>query len=1041
MTNDGMIDRFCCALFTRIVARPIAVLLLCGALIAVSVGGLSNLTRDPSVDAFIPGDHWSFIASERAKRTFGLSDPIVVALVWKNPRDVFRPQNLQLIHEFQEQLSELPNVAYQGVTSLASESFVDDRGDSVSVMPYVDQSTISEADAQAAFQGWQNMVPHHGTLVSDNAEAAAILIELDDSRLAEETYRQVLEIVEPYQADELSIHVAGLGAVVGYLSETIASDVASLVPLIYVVVLTMIFIAFRSLKALVVPLPVIIGSVTGSLGLMATAGIPYFAITSALPVIVVAISVADTIYILTAYRESGETGSKSIEARAVLAMTAVIKPITLTTLTTSVGFVAIAIASIMPPIVYFAWFAAVGIGFAWLFSVLAVPAMIVLLRLNLQTARGTESLWAYSTVKIVSRPVWSAALVLTLVVVSGFLASKVSVDRSLVESFPHDSSIYRADQALNSRFAGTAFLDVIIDAKEPGGLLNAEHITRIAKLQEYMETLPRLQKTIAVTDYLGQIHRAIEGDTGTHRSIPASDDAIAQYLLLYEASSNPAALKEEIDADYRQALVRGVLNTQYSSEEIAAVEQLQYYVDEQFSDPPSDLQATLSGRVNTRYHWMNRLALTHVIGVALSICSVFLVTALLFRSISTAAVAVAPVIVSVLGLYAVMGSTGIHLEPATSMFAAISIGVGVDYAIHLVYRLRKTLATTPDVGAAATYAMHTTGRACFFNAAALGLGFLVLTASDLATLTNFGTLIAVAAFTSFLAAFVLIPLLFRLNAVRVLSGNIPKTAVGVVLILVIGASAVPPAIADEAGRALAERIDQRNDGTYVHRRVAMELITKSGSVRQRSAHILRARSESRRSALIVFSAPKSIRETAFLNHDELASDNDSRWLFIPATDRVRRLPVSQRGDYFLGTDFTYADIQSELKFDLADYDFHFLGKIRQGDRDLLLLNGTARSVEISRELGYGEFEAKVDANTLIPVEIRFSDPRGRSLKTISVGKIAKENDIAYASEIDVVNHQSGHRTVFRYEDVRFPDRIDPEFFSSTVLRRGISRRL
>ena len=1027
------------AVFSLVAARPLTVLLVCFALIAVSAVGLSKLVRDPSVDAFIPDDHPSFLASERAKETFGISDPIVVALVWKNAHDVFRPENLQLIRRLHEQLETVPNVAYAGVTSLASESFVEHREDAVLITPYVERGTVSEAATRTAFSGWLRMLPHRGTLVSDDASAATILIELDDSRAAEQTYRNVLSLVEQYQSAELTIHVAGLGAVVGFLSETIASDVASLVPLIYVVVLVTLFVAFRSVKAVLVPLPVIVGSVTGSLGLMAVLGIPYFAITSALPVIIVAISVADTIYILTALREHA-TGPESVQARTVAAMSAVVKPITLTTLTTSVGFIAIAVASIMPPIVYFAWFAAVGIGLAWLFSVFAVPAMIVLLRLDLNPATGTISHWGGWTAKLLSRPVWSSAVVVAVVVVAGVLAGKVQVDRSLVESFPHDSAIHRADRELNTRFAGTAFLDVIVDAQAPDSLVRVENMARIVDLQRFMETLPKVQKTIAITDYLGQLHRAIEGGTDA-RALPSTDDAVAQYLFLYEASSTPDSLKEEIDADYRSALVRGVLNTRYSSEEAAAVERLQAYVDAHFSGPASDLQGTLSGRVNTRYHWMNRLAVTHITGLVLSILCVFLLAALLLRSFFAAAVAVVPVIVSVLGLYAVMGSLGIRLEPATSMFAAISIGVGVDYAIHLVYRLRKTLTTTPDIDIAAAYAMHTTGRACFFNAAALGLGFSVLMASDLATLTNFGALIAVAAFASFFAAFVLVPLLYRLVSRPMQS--IGNTRTATLLALFVLVSTVPGADthADDAGRAVAERIDQREDGEYVRRRVSMELISKGGKVRHRSATILRRRERDRRMALIVFDTPKSIRGTAFLNHDDLQSTNDSRWLFLPATNRVRRLPVSERGDFFLGTDFTYADIQAELKFDLADYEFHFLGHVAENGQGVLLLNGTARDPDIARELGYGGFAAKIDAETLIPLETRFSDPAGRPLKTVTVDNIARSNDIAFASEIAVTNHQSGHRTVFRYDDVEFPDDIDPGLFSPTVLRRGIAHRL
>ncbi len=1033
--------------FRRIAERPVAALVFCGIVIALASLGLKNLVRDPSVDAFIPDDHPSFLASEQAKALFGLSDPVVIGLAWQAPGAVFEPGNLALIREIHDRVATLANVRHGGVTSLASESFVLYDEDALQITPYVASAGVEPEAARQAAAGWALMEPHRNTLVSLDGSAATILLELEDNRDAEKTYRDVMAAVGDYRSDGLTIHVAGLGAIVGYLSEAISSDVATLVPLTYIVVVGMMLIAFRSLKAVLVPLPVIVGAVAACLGLMAALGVPYFAITSALPVIVVAISVADTIYILTAYSETfAAPRQASVQDRIVAAMSEVVRPITLTTVTTAVGFVAIALASIMPPIVYFAWFAAAGIVFAWVFSVLAVPAMVVLLRLRLQPPPAANALFGGIGQRVVGHPLAFSLAVAAFLAVAAVLAGQVKVDRALVESFPADSSIRIADQALNEQFAGTAFLDVIIDSGRPDGLLSAPGMQRIADLQAYMETLPGVTKTLSIVDYLGQIHRALEGDEHGPRGLPPGDDAIAQYLLLYESSATPDALEEEIDAGYQYALVRGVLDTRYSSAEAAAVEGLQAYVDTEFAGAANDMTATLSGRVNTRYHWMNRLAQTHLAGVGLSVVAVFFVTAALLRSPGAAAAAVLPVLAAVLGLYAAMGVSGTRLEPATSMFAAISIGVGVDYAIHLVHRLRRELAATGDLARATGQAMRATGRACFFNAAALGCGFAVLMASDLLTLTRFGALIAVAAFASFLSAFILVPLLFRIargrSTVQVAraSGTAGCALCGLSL---LAAALMPagPVRADPAGLALATRVDQRNDGRYVRRELDMELINRRGAVRERSAVIVRSRDELERKALIVFQAPKAIRESAFLSYDRPGSDDDRRWLFLPAAGRVRRLPVSERGDSFLGTDFSYADIQSELKFNLDDFVFTDTTDGSAKSATHYSLSGAARNEAIAGELGYSRFESEVDRKTLLPTTTTFYGLDGAELKTVVVPEVAVLDGIAFAEVIEVTHARTGHRTVFHYRSVEFPARLDGALFEPSSLRRGISRRL
>ncbi|MDZ7784759.1 MAG: MMPL family transporter [Halioglobus sp.] len=456
----------------------------------------------------------------------------------------------------------------------------------------------------------------------------------------------------------------------------------------------------------------------------------------------------------------------------IAAMVDIAPPITLTTLTTMAGFLGIGLADIMPPIKYFAYFAMVGVALAWLFSVTVFPNLIVLTRPSPSRAlagfnrTGPDRLTRTFTAvgAFTARRVWlCCALCLALAAIALTGASRLQIDRALVEGFKPHAPIRIADGVINEHFAGTAFLDVMVRADKPGGLLRADSMRRIRSLQEYMETLPHVEKTVAITDYIGLLHKAVNNlpDDAARRPLPASDDAVAQYLLVYEASGDPTDFEEEIDTDYQTALVRGYMNSRRYSREIPTVKALQHYVDREFAG--GELDASLSGRVNVRYHWLQRLADTHFLGVALSLGFVFLVATLLFRRLSTGLIAVLPVTLTVLILYGAMGTLGIYLEPATTMFAAISIGVGVDFAIHLVDRFEHALREEDDIHAAVVRAMPETSRACFFNALALGLGFSVLLFSDLLTLMRFGGLVAVAACASFVSALLTVPTLMALR--------------------------------------------------------------------------------------------------------------------------------------------------------------------------------------------------------------------------------------------------------------------------------------
>ncbi len=1041
--------------FRRVVARP-AVTLAAGLLIiALCVAGLTRLVKDTSVEAFIPADHPSVLANDRAEELFGISKPMAIAVMTTDGGSVFRPQILELVREISERVARISNIRPDRVASIATESSIRGEDGAVYVERYVERSGPPAATAAAeAAQRWRAMPPHVDALVSDDETGAVIMAELIDDDLAAETYEAVRRLVREYDRGPAELLVAGPAAVSGYLGAYIDRDARKLQPLVFLLVLGFIYLAFRRTTALLGPVFVILGSAGGALGIMAWAGTPYFAITNALPVILVAISVADAIHILTAYyvlraqHPDGDVGEQVVHAMVEMA-----RPITLTTLTTMAGFAGIGIASIMPPITAFAWYAMLGVGLAWAFSVLVLPNALVLLKPAPSPAFAD---WRMRRPDPVGRFFarignWSAArpaLVLgtfaLLVVVAVAGALQLRIDRSQVENFAADEPLRIADERINERFAGTAFLDVIVEADEPEGLLNGEAMERILALQAYFESLPHVQKTVSIADYIGLLHGAIEA-TGTARVLPTGDEAVGQYLFLYEVTGDPGDLAEEIDGDYRTALVRGVLDAHYYSQTAPTVEALQQYVKKEFDS--GELTATLAGDVNIGYHWMSRLQDSHFLSVGLSLAMVLAISCLTFGRIWAGAIALIPVSFTVLVLYGVMGYLGVFLEPATSMFAAISVGVGVDFAIHLIDRIRHALrAFDEDLGEAIAAAMPGTARACFFNAAALGLGFAVLLTSELPTLQRFGGLVTVAAFASFLAALLIVPALFavrqrlRGRLLRTASASTGAAAASLGLALAVSISAVPAeSLADTpSGREIAERVAARPEGTATERLVQITVDPRSGRKAERTAVIMKLNDDEMRRTRITYTAPKPGRGTAFLVHDRHAEGTeDRRWLHIPATRKTRRIPAGERRKAFQGTDFSYADMQSELKFDLADYEFRYEGRAATACGVLYRLSGTPRTDAIAEELGYGGFEAVVDGETWLPVSIDFSDVDGLPLKTVTVTAVEEIDGYWTATRIEAVNHQRESRTVFDFETVEYLDSLPEHLFREGSLQRGL----
>jgi len=177
--------------------------------------------------------------------------------------------------------------------------------------------------------------------------------------------------------------VAGEGAVAGYMGAYIDADAFRLDPVAGLVITLVCFVAFRMLRGTLLPNLVVAATAASALGLMAGAGVSFFVITNALPVVLIGIAVADSIHILSQYYEEvalhPEDTPHDVTVRTMLHMC---RLVTLTSLTTMAGFLGLYFASLMPPMQYFGLFAMIGVGVAWVYSLTVVPAVLSLLRLK-----------------------------------------------------------------------------------------------------------------------------------------------------------------------------------------------------------------------------------------------------------------------------------------------------------------------------------------------------------------------------------------------------------------------------------------------------------------------------------------------------------------------------------------------------------------------------------------------------------------------------------------------------------------------------------
>jgi len=440
-------------------------------------------------------------------------------------------------------------------------------------------------------------------------------------------------------------------------------------------------------------------------------------------------------------------------------MTHMWRPITMTTLTTIAGFLGLYLASVMPPMKYFGLFAMTGVGAAWLYSVTVLPAWLSMLKLRPSPAyRPTpepgvvrmdafgRAMTAFGHI-VVRHPgwvLWTSGLV---AIVGVYGALHLELNESRIRVFQKDEPIVLADRAINQRFDGAHYLDIMIETPKTEDIFKLENLKRIEAFQDYLETLPHVGGSTSVVDYLKQMNRSLNEGRADAYILPNNKDLIAQYLLLYEISGDPENLWKVVDNQYQEANLTFQLKSDNSKAINSALEVIKSY-----EDRFKYLGVTLgyAGSGYTSLVFTDLILEGQVTSLIISLILVIALLALMFKDLTLGIIGAIPIAITAIISFGVMGLLGIPLSTTTALVSSIAIGIGIDYAVHFIERYKVNALKTKDLDLTIGKTMQHSGRAISFNALVVIAGFLVLLFSVFPPNRALGALVSLNMFTSFL---------------------------------------------------------------------------------------------------------------------------------------------------------------------------------------------------------------------------------------------------------------------------------------------------
>jgi len=266
-------------------------------------------------------------------------------------------------------------------------------------------------------------------------------------------------------------------------------------------------------------------------------------------------------------------------------------------------------------------------------------------------------------------------------------------------------------------------------------------------------------------------------------------------------------------------------------------------------------------------------------------------------------------------------------------------------------------------------------------------------------------------------------------------GNAPKSRVNtysaiVIATLVIGVLIPLAHAAPLTGRNIAVMMDERPDGEDRRGEMKMTLINKRGKTRERKVLSLSKDYGKDTKSIILFKAPADVKGTGFLSfdYDEPGKDDD-RWLYLPALKKSKRISGSAKGNYFMGTDFTYDDMGGRS----VDEDRHKLLREEQvGGHLCWVLESTPKD----KSYMYSKKNAWIRKDALIALKVNYYDRHGHLLKTLTIQDMRKIDGIWTIMKMTMDNKLEKHKTILEFTEYRHNSKLTDSLFRISTLERG-----
>ena len=730
-----------------------------------------NTAMETNLDKYMPQDHPAFVYSDKAESWFNIQDGIIIAV--QNKNGIYNTETLDTLKQLTKRFQKFDEIEKSDVTSLYNADNIIGTEDGMDVKRFFKRVPKTEESLLELKENVRKNEMVFGRLISENEQVAIIIAEIGDDVFTQEFYNEIQEAAKLSETDDIKIYVAGRPIVEGEMALLGPADMKQMVPIVIFVILIVLFFTLRSVKGTFITLGVVFLSTIWAFGLMAAVGIPIYAVSTMIPVMLIAIGVADGIHLyshLHTFVDHNPLASKLEATKDMIKH--MWKPVAMTSITTAVGFMSL-LTSEVYPVKYFGIFTAFGVLMAMVFSLIFLPAAIMIFGLpKAKPIKQEEDKEGHSHSKIANR--FAAGVIKhkyisiigsALIIVASIVGmQQMWINSSFLDKFEKDSEIALTDKFINENFGGTSSINLILDADGKKDVFKEPAILKLVdKMQKDVNSsLEVVGNTFSLADYINRMNKVMNADNEEFNTIPDSKNMVAQYLLLYEMSGDPENLNKVVDYNYEKLNVTFQLKKDDSKAINSALDIIHSY-EKEFNDLGISMNYAGSGYKGLIF--TDLILEGQIKSLILSLIIIIVLISLMFKNIKIGLISSVPIILTAGISFGTMGFLNIPLSTTTALLSSIAIGIGIDYAVHFLEQYRTNAANSDNKIKVAQLTMAHSGKAIIFNAIVVIAGFLVLMFSVFPPNRELGALVSLNMFTSLVGTLTIMLVLLHISNV------------------------------------------------------------------------------------------------------------------------------------------------------------------------------------------------------------------------------------------------------------------------------------